>query len=408
MVEAFAKSDPSFIKVGYGMTRNEGGGNALRAITLLPALLGSWTKLGGGAALSTSGAFQLNRSEITGENLIAPNTRHVNMNCLASELLGANTNSTSNASVTSNKQLSAKEVIRSLIVFNSNPAAVAPDSRRVREGLAREDLFTVVLEHFQTDTADYADYLLPATTFLEHPDVYTSYGHYYLQYADAVVEPRGQARNNRWIFQQLAHAMKIDAPALYWDEATLIDKMLASENPWLKGIDRDQLTSKKSIKLQLPKPFLPYADGSHFPDKKIRFAPPPAQIDFEEQPCNQYPLRLISPPGDFVVNTTMGNVPSILKLAGGEPSVLIHPADAQKYGIAASQTTRITSRYGQIDRKTIISEDAKEGVVISVGQWWPKLSPDRKSLNDLTSERLTDLGGGSTFGNPVVHIGPVR
>jgi anaerobic selenocysteine-containing dehydrogenase len=224
------------------MTRNEGGGNALRAITLLPALLGSWTKLGGGAALSTSGAFQLNRREITGENLIAPNTRHVNMNCLASELLGANTNSTSNASVTSNKQLSAKEVIRSLIVFNSNPAAVAPDSRRVREGLAREDLFTVVLEHFQTDTADYADYLLPATTFLEHPDVYTSYGHYYLQYADAVVEPRGQARTNRWIFQQLAHAMKIDAPALYWDEATLIDKMLASENPWLKGIDREQLT----------------------------------------------------------------------------------------------------------------------------------------------------------------------
>lgn len=412
MVEAFAKSDPSFIKVGYGMTRNEGGGNALRAITLLPALLGSWTKLGGGAALSASGAFQLNRREITGEDLIAPTTRHVNMNCLASELLNANKKHHSNAETGSSNQASlsnqasADEMIRSLIVFNSNPAAVAPDSRRVREGLAREDLFTVVLEHFQTDTADYADYLLPATTFLEHPDVYTSYGHYYLQYADAVVKPRGQARTNRWIFQQLALAMQIDAPALYWDEATLIDKMLASENPWLKGIDREQLTLKKSIKLQLPKPFLPYADGSHFPDKKIRFSPPPAQLDFEEQPCDQYPLRLISPPGDFVVNTTMGNVPSILKLAGGEPSVLIHPADAQKYGITASKPTRITSRYGQIDRKTIISDDAKEGVVISVGQWWPKLSPDRKSLNDLTSERLTDLGGGSTFGNPVVHIGP--
>lgn len=384
----YSKSTPSFIKVGYGMTRNEGGGNALRAITLLPALIGAWKHLGGGAALSTSGAFQLNRHEITGGNRLIANARHVNMNCLASELLDPN------------------QSLRSLIVYNSNPAAVAPDSSRVRQGLSRDDLFTVVLEHFQTDTADYADYLLPATTFLEHADIYTSYGHYYLQYADPVVRARGQAKTNRWVFQQLALRLGLDVPELHWDENQLLDQLLASDNPWLHGITRENLIQEKSIKLRLPEPFLPYADGSNFEDKKIRFSPPPQQLQFEEEPCEQFPLRLISPPGAVVVNTTMGNVPSILKIAGGEPTILIHPLDAERYGITNSQRIRITSRYGEICRKAVVTDDAKQGVVISVGQWWPKLSPDKKSLNDLTSERLTDLGGGSTFGNPVVRIAP--
>lgn len=387
-VHDYAKSTPSFIKVGYGMTRNEGGGNALRAVTLLPALIGAWQHLGGGAALSTSGAFQLNRHEITGGNRLISNARHVNMNCLASELLDPN------------------QSVRSLIVYNSNPAAVAPDSARVRQGLCRDDLFTVVLEHFQTDTADYADYLLPATTFLEHADIYTSYGHYYLQYADPVVPARGQAKTNRWVFQQLALRLGLDVPELHWDEDHLIDKLLDSKNPWLQGISRANLTKEKSIKLRLPQPFLPYADGSNFEDKKIRFSPPPQQLQFEEEPCEQFPLRLISPPGAVVVNTTMGNVPSILKIAGGEPTILIHPLDAERFGITDAQPTRITSRYGEICRKAVVTDDAKQGVVISVGQWWPKLSPDKKSLNDLTSERLTDLGGGSTFGNPVVRVAP--
>jgi anaerobic selenocysteine-containing dehydrogenase len=388
-VHDYAKSTPSFIKVGYGMTRNEGGGNALRAITLLPALTGAWKQLGGGAALSTSGAFQLNRHEVTGGQRLSPTARHVNMNCLASELLDPN------------------QSIRSLIVYNSNPAAVAPDSARVRAGLSRDELFTVVLEHFQTDTADYADYLLPATTFLEHADIYTSYGHYYLQYADPVVRARGQAKTNRWIFQQLALRLGLDVPELHWDENQLLDQLLASDNPWLQGITRENLIQEKSIKLRLPEPFLPYADGSNFEDKKIRFSPPPHQLQFEEQPCEQFPLRLISPPGAVVVNTTMGNVPSILKIAGGEPTILIHPLDAERFGINDSQRICITSRYGEICRKAVVTEDAKQGVVISVGQWWPKLSPDKKSLNDLTSERLTDLGGGSTFGNPVVRIAPL-
>jgi anaerobic selenocysteine-containing dehydrogenase len=386
MIEELVKAKSSYFKVGYGMTRNEGGGNACRAIALLPALLGSWKHLGGGGGISTSGAFQLNRNRVTGVDLIRSGARHVNMNCLASELDPE------------------RSSIQSLFVFNSNPAAVAPDSSRVREGLRREGLLTVVLEHFQTDTADYADYLLPATTFLEHEDIYTSYGHYYLQFARAVVPPRGEARSNRWFFQQLALRMGLSIPTLEWDTPALVKELLDSPNPWLHGITASSLMTERSLKLKLPEPFLPYSQGSNFSDGKIRFAPSPRQLVFEEQPTEEYPLRLISPPGAVIVNTTMGNVPSIIKMAGGEPHIILHPSDAKRYGIVHQSRARIVSCTGSIERKVLVNEDSRPGVVIAPGQWWPKLAPDKKSLNDITSERLTDLGGGSTFGNPVVRV----
>lgn len=390
MAEWWASSAVPFIQVGYGMTRNEGGGNAMRAISLLPALVGAWKRRGGGACLSTSGGFHLARERVTAERRIRPGTRHVNMSQLATALEPG------------------RSSIHAMFVFNSNPAAVAPDSSRVRAGLARDDLFTVVLEHFQTDTADYADFLLPATTFLEHADIYGSYGHYHLQYADPVVPPRGLARSNRWIFARLAERLGLDEPSLHWDAPRLVAELLSSGHPWLDGITPERLLREKSVKLALPDPFLPYADGSHFPDRKIRFGPAPRQVEFEERPTGEFPLRLISPPGAVVLNTTMGNVPSIIRQAGGEPHVIVHPADAARAGVpVGGGRIRITSAQGSIVRKAVVSADAREGVLVAVGQWWPKLSADRKSLNDLTSERLTDLGAGSTFGNPVVNIEPV-
>lgn len=386
MVRRFANSEAAFVKVGYGMTRNEGGGNAMRAIALLPALTGAWKRKGGGGCLSTSGAFGLNTHRMSGAHLIRPGARHVNMNLIASELDPESTQ------------------VRALFVYNSNPAAVAPDSSRIRQGLANEKLFTVVLEHFQTDTADYADYLLPATTFLEHTDVYTAYGHYYLQYSEPVVSARGLAKSNRWIFTELARRMGLKDECLSWTSTEIIEELLTSSNPKLAGITAQRLMTEKSIKLQLPVPFLPYSDGSNFPDRKIRFSPSPRQLDFEVQPSTEYPLRLISPPGPFILNTSMGNVPSVIKMAGGEPQIIIHPADAAPLGIVDGDRVNITSVNGSILRKAIVSEDGKEGVAIALGQWWPKLAPDRKSLNDITSERLTDLGGGSTFGNPVVRV----
>lgn len=386
ITEIFAKSTSSFIRVGYGMTRNEGGGNAMRAISLLPSLIGAWKNLGGGALLSTSGAFPLNRSKLGGRHLIRPETRHVNMNCLASEL------------ERSDKPLKA------LFVFNSNPAAVAPDSSRIRKGLARDDLLTIVLEHFQTDTADYADFLLPATTFLEHADLYTAYGHYYLQWAEPVVAPRGQTRSNTRIFAELAKRLGLTDESLYWTAEQVARQLLDTPHPYLSGITLDRLKEERSIKIRLPKPFLPYSTGSNFEDGRIQFSPPPTQLTFEEQPSIEFPFRWISPPGAFIVNTTMGNIESLLKAAGGEPQIIIHHDDALELGIQTGDHVRIVSRQGSIVRRAKIGGEALPGVVIALGQWWPKLSPDRKGLNDLTSERLTDLGGGSTFGNVVVRL----
>jgi anaerobic selenocysteine-containing dehydrogenase len=387
---AFAEAKASFIRVGYGMTRNEGGGNALRAVTLLPALTGAWRHRGGGAALSTSGAFMLNTTRYSGAHLLRPNVRHINMNRLASAL-----------------ELT-HDPIKALFVFNSNPAAVAPDSSRVRQGLKREDLFTVVLEHFQTDTADYADYLLPATTFLEHPDLYSAYGHYHLQWAEPVVEARGEARPNSWVFRELARRLELEDETLYWSSEDLARDLLDTAHPYLAGVTFEKLKAERSIKLKLPKPFFPYAGGSHYPDKKIRFSPPPQQLAFDEALTPAYPLRLISPPGSHLLNTSMGNIPALLEAAGGEPTMLIHPSDAARFGVRDGERHRISSRQGSIVRKTLVSADAAPGLLVALGQWWPKLAPDGRSLNDLTSERLTDLGGGSTFGNVAVAIAPLE
>lgn len=386
IARAFAAAGASFIRVGYGMTRNEGGGNALRAITLLPALTGAWRHRGGGAMLSTSGGFGLDTSRLGGQHLLKRGVRHVNMNQLASALAWT------------------ERPIKALFVFNSNPAAVAPDSSRVRAGLARDDLFTVVLEHFQTDTADYADYLLPATTFLEHPDLYTSYGHHYLQWAEPVVPPSGECKPNSWVFRELASRLGLEDETLSWGAEEVARSLLGGEHPHLQGVTFERLKLERSVKLSLPQPYRPYADGSHYPDKKIRFSPAPRQLEFEERLSEGFPLRLISPPGSHVLNTSMGNVPALLKAAGGEPQVVMHPRDAARLGVTHGARHRIVSAHGSITRKVLVSEDAKEGVLVALGQWWPKLAPDKKSLNDLTGERLTDLGGGSTFGNVPVRV----
>ncbi len=380
----------TFIKVGYGMTRNEGGGQAMRAITLLPALTGAWQHRGGGAALSTSGAFGLNTTRYSGLHLLKPDRRHVNQNQLGQALTATD------------------QPISTLFVFNSNPAAVAPDSLQVLRGLRREDLFTVVIDHFQTDTADYADVLLPATTFVEHPDIYTAYGHYYLQWAEPILPARGECRPNSWIFKQLAHRLGCVDEVFSLSTEQLARQLIDSRHPHMAGITFERIQAERSLRINLPSDFRPYAQGSHHSDKKIHFSPAPKQIDFQVQPCDEYPLRLISPPGPFILNTSMGNIEALMRAAGGEPTVLVNPEDANLHGVADGRPIRLRSPQGSIVRKAVVSTDARRGVVVALGQWWPKLSPDKSSLNNLTSQELTDLGGGSLFGNAVVSIEPVE
>lgn len=384
LAERVCDRPPLYVKVGYGMTRNEGGGNAMRAVSLLPALVGAWKQIGGGGGLTTSGAFLLNKSRYSGAHLLKPNRRHVNQNQLGRALADQD------------------QPIKALFVFNSNPMAVSPDTASVTAGLSREDLFTVVLEHFQTDSADYADILLPATTFLEHPDIYSAYGHYYLQWAEPVLQPLGQAKPNSWIFQRLAERLNVQDEVFHWSAEDIARDVLNTDDPLVKGITFEQLQRERSVRLNLPTDYRPYHDGGHHADRKIHFGPAPQQLDFDEQPSSEYPYRLISPPGAFVLNSSMGNIQELLKAAGGEPQVLMHPDDAAQCELADGDYAELCSRQGCITRLVKVTADARQGTVIAVGLWWPKLAPDRKGLNELTSQELTDLGAGSLFGNATV------
>lgn len=383
-----------FLRVGYGMTRHPGGGNALRAAILLPALLGAWRYPGCGAMLSTSGAFPLNKRLLGGRHLLEashprrgyfrpnPGVRRVNMNQLGTALT------------------ELQPPIRALFVFNSNPLVVAPNTGRVKEGLSREDLFTVVLEQVMTETARYADYLLPATLFYEHPDLYTSYGHYYLSWNEPLVPPEGEARPNTWVFRELAKRLGLEEPTLYWTAEEVAKSLLDSDHPYLQGITLERLKREGFAKLNLPKPFLPFAEGP------VRFSPPPEVIPTE--PLPGYPLILLTPPAHRFLNTTYGNVQELLHAEGGEPLLLIHPQDAEARGVTDGGLVYVRSPQGQVVRKARVTEAPIPGTVVLEGTWWEGKAPDGKGINHLTSERLTDLGGGSTFHSTPVEVEPLR
>ncbi|GAA6733539.1 molybdopterin oxidoreductase family protein [Thermus oshimai] len=382
-----------FLRVGYGMTRHPGGGNALRAVVLLPALLGAWRYPGCGAMLSTSGAFPLNKRFLGGRHLLEgphphqgyfrpnPKARAVNMNQLGTALL------------------ELAPPIRALFVFNSNPLVVAPDTGRVKRGLEREDLFTVVLEQVMTETARFADYLLPATFFYEHPDLYTSYGHYYLSWNEALVPPEGEARPNTWVFRELAQRLGLEEPTLYWTAEEVARSLLDSDHPYIRGITFEALREAGFLKLNLPTPFLPFAQGP------VRFSPPPEVIPTLPEPG--YPLILLTPPAHRFLNTTYGNVEALVEAEGGEPRLLIHPRDAEARGIQDGMLVLVRSGRGQVVRRARVTEAPLPGVVVLEGTWWERWAPDGKGINHLTSERLTDLGGGSTFHANPVEVAPL-
>ncbi len=391
----FARAKASLIRTSYGMTRHPGGASAQRAVLLLPALIGAWQYRGGGALLTTSGAFRLERSYLGGAHLLSgthehkgffrpnPAVRHVNMTQLGSALTRLD------------------PPVRALFVFNSNPLVVAPNTALVQQGLAREDLFTVVLEQAMTETAHYADYLLPATTFLEHPDLYTAYGHFYLSWNEPVMRPQGEARPNTWVFAELARRLSLEEPTLYWSAEDLARSLLASDHPWLEGITLERLKAEGFVRLNTPREFLPFKDGANTQSGKVRFDPPPPVILTE--PDEAFPLILMTPPAKHFLNSSYGHVERLVQGEGGEPVLLVHPKDAAAYGVKDGRRVRIRSRHGAVVRKARVSEAPMPGTVVLEGIWWERYAPDGKGANWLTGEHLTDMGAGSTF-----HSNPVR
>ncbi|WP_299428282.1 molybdopterin oxidoreductase family protein [uncultured Meiothermus sp.] len=407
----FARARASFIRTSYGLTRHPGGASALRAVILLPAITGAWQYPGGGALLSTSGGFPLNRSELAGRKFanppvpgtppeakgdtaspgnreekqaaVPPKPRHINMSQIGTALTAL------------------EPPIRTLLVFNSNPAVIAPRSDLVQKGLLREDLFTVVLEQALTETTRYADYVLPATTFLEHPDLYTAYGHYYLSWNQAVMQPQGEARPNTWVFAELGRRLGLDEPTLYWNAETLARSLLDSDHPWLQGITLEGLKAEGFVRINKPRGYLPNAQTVSTPSGRVQFDPPPQVVLTEPTP--DFPLILMTPPARHFLNSTYGHLERLVQGEGGEPVLLVHPEDARAYGAVEGALMRIRSQHGAVVRRVQVSKAPIQGTVVLEGTWWEQSAPDGRGINWLTGEHLTDMGEGSTF-----HSNPVR
>ncbi|MBM3775810.1 MAG: molybdopterin oxidoreductase, partial [Acidobacteria bacterium] len=366
------------------------------AVALLPALIGSWKEVGGGLQLSTSQAFHVNRAALERADLeqrsLGRPARVVNMVELGSAL----------------EELDHPPV-RALVVYNSNPAAIVPDQSRVTRALAREDLFTVVLEQAQTDTADYADILLPVTTFLEHTDLYFAYGHYYLQLARPVVPPAGEAKSNVEIFRLLAQRMGFDDPCFNDTEDDMIRALLASGHPFLEGITLERLERERSVRLNIPDPFLPFASGGfgaasgkcEFRAGTLDYTPPVESRLGGNGLLAKYPLELISPKNDDSMNSTFGYRDS----ADQETSRLVmHPADAGPRGISNGDLVRIYNARGSCVLAARVEASVRAGVVSAPSVRWSKRAPDRRNVNALTSTRLTDKGGGPALYSCLVEV----
>ena len=400
LAREYATRRPAVIRLNYGIQRNERGGLAVRAIALLPALTGAWREVGGGLLLSSSGAFALNREALERPDLeelsgLGRAPRAVNMCQLGRAL----------------SELSDPPIM-GLIVYNSNPAAVAPHQNLVLKGLAREDLFTVVIEQFQTDTADYADIVLPATTFLEHSDLYAAYGHYYLQLARPVVEPRGEAKPNAEIFRLLAARMGFEEPCFRDSDEDLMRQALTSSHPFLDGITLERLEQSGFLRLRIAaegEPFLPFAKGGFgtasgrlrlFPDG-LNYVPPTESRLGDPGLRARFPLELVTPKSDSGLNSTFGYRDEVDE----ETSVLLmHQADASRRGIRTGDRVRVFNARGEITLVAVVGAAVREGAVAARSVRWNKRSPDGRNANALTSDRLTDIGRGATFYSCLVEV----
>ena len=394
---------PTFIRVNYGLQRHAGGGSAVRAIAILPAITGAWDDVGGGCQLSSSGTFGLNFGKLERRDIVYP-TRTINMTRLGEALTQVN-----------------DPPVRAMIVYNSNPASIAPDRETVLRGLRRDDLFTVVLEQFQTDTADYADVLLPATTQLEHEDLHRAYGHLYVMYNRKSIEPLGEALPNSEIFRRIASAMHLDSPELEATDEEMMRDALDVTGEAMQGITLEALKERGWIRLNVPSPHLPYRRGAKVPTPtgKIEissdrgpafgvgrvpeYIPPYESEERDPQLATRYPLALISPPAHSFLNSTFVNVAS-LRRAAGKPTLEIHADDARKRGIEAGQRVTIFNDRGAFSAEAVITDKVRPGVVAAPSVWWGKLTDDRANANQTTSQALTDIGAGATFYDNLVEV----
>jgi anaerobic selenocysteine-containing dehydrogenase len=401
LAHRYGTTRPSFIRLNYGLQRHAGGGNAVRAISVLPAITGTWDDAGGGCLLSTSGTFsQLDTEALARKDLIPPGTRTINMTRLGEALTATD-----------------DPPVKALVVYNSNPGAIAPDRENVIAGLRREDLFTLVIEHFQTDTADYADVLLPATTQLEHEDLHKAYGHTYMMYNARAIEPLGESLPNTEIFRRLAARMQLTDPVLRESDEEMMRQVLRR-----MPFTFEELRERSSIRLDIARPHLPFRRGSRAPtpsgrieidsesaatlwgvDRVPEYLPPFESEERDPELVRRYPLALISPPAHSFLNSSFVNVAS-LRRAAGKPTLEIHADDALPRGIADGMKVAIFNDRGTFTADAVVTDRVRPGVVAAPSVWWAKLTNDRNNANHTTSQALTDIGAGATFYDNQVDV----
>jgi anaerobic selenocysteine-containing dehydrogenase len=403
--QAAQRGDPVAIRVNYGVQRVRGGGMSVRTIACLPALVGAWRHAAGGIQLSSSGSFPANRTALQRPDLLKQPSRTINMSTIGDDLLRE-----------SSPAFGPK--IEAVIVYNANPLAIAPDSSKVMQGFLRDDLFTVVLEHFQTDSADYADILLPATTQLEHVDAHLAYGHLYMMANNAAIAPMGEAKPNTEIFRLLAARMGFDDPCFGESDDQLAAQAFDKRDVRALHFDWDALKQRGWQKLNMPD--APFANGG-FPtpsgkcefysatmladghDPLPTYTPPYESAAANPELAKKYPLAMISPPARNFLNSTFVNVKS-LRGAEGEPHLDIHPADSAQRGIVDGEMVRIFNDRGSFVAKARVTPKARAGLVVGLSVWWKKLASDGKNANEVTGQRLTDMGRGPTFYDTLVQV----
>ncbi len=403
----YATTRPAFIRIGNGLQHHDNGGMAVRTIACLPGLVGAWRDVGGGAMKSNGGYAAMNDAALMRPDLLAGRkVRTINMNQLGQALTELD-----------------DPPVKAMVVYNSNPAVIAPDQTRVLAGLERDDLFTVVHEQVLTDTARYADVLLPATTHFEQTDLYSSYWHLYLQRAEPAVAPLGEAKPNVEFFALLAKRMGFDDPCFDDDVDTMIaDAIDNPANPFLAGITLDRLKEGAPIRLNVEQPHPAYANG-HFqtPSGKIEFysdqmsaaghdplpghSPLTEGGDGEHPPEGPYPLVFVTPPNHYFLNSTYANMPSNIR-SEERPCLEIHPADASCRGIVDGQIVRVFNDRGDVQLAASLTDAVRPGVVVSRGLWWGRNSPGGQGVNATTPQRLADMGGGATFFSNLVEVRP--
>ena len=399
----YGASPASFLRVGIGLSRHDNGGGTCRAIACLPALTGAYAHPSGGALLSSTRSFGLDLAALERRDLMpTPQPRTINMIRLGHALTDPG----------------MSPPVKALYVYNSNPASVVPNQELVLRGLAREDLFTVVHEQHLTDTTDYADIVLPATTSMEHVDLYKSFGHLYVQLAEPVIEAVGESRSNWQVVRLLARAMGLSDRHFSKDEPALVREVLASCDPSVAGITYERLREERSVRLNVGRPYLPFADGAPTPSGKVEFVSEsmareglpflPTWVPLVEGPENEvlarrFPLQCIVPPNRFFLNSSFSQSDMLRRRQRG-PSVFLHPDDARPRGIADGDPVVVRSARGEARFAATLTDDTRPGLAVIEGIWWSKHQAGGRGVNAITDDRLADMGRGPALHSNLVQV----